>query len=238
MKNINFKYLWLGLALVAAAAGAVEFRPTQRLADQGPKVNLEAMIPAQFGEWHIDDLGSNQLVNPQTQAAIDKIYTQVLSRTYVNAEGYRIMLMLPYGADQSDDMGVHDPAGCYPAQGFRILGNRKDLIKTVYGFIPARRMEAENGPRYEPVTYWSTIGNKAVNDDWDRKLAQLSYVLDGQIPDGLLFRVSSIDPDAERAYRTQDAFINALLQALARDARVRVAGMTSGQSAPDPFASP
>lgn len=231
MKFINFKYLWLGLALMAAAAGAVEFRPTQRLTEQGPKVDLEAMIPQRFGQWRVDDATGNQLVNPQTQAAIDKIYTQVLSRTYINAEGYRVMLMMPYGADQSDDMGVHDPAGCYPAQGFRILGNRKDLIKTVYGFIPARRMEAENGPRHEPVTYWSTVGNKTVNDDWDRKLAQLSYVLEGRIPDGLLFRVSSIDPDARHAYQTQDVFINALLQALAQDARMRVAGLSSGQSA-------
>lgn len=225
MKFINFKYLWLGLALMAAAAGAVEFRPTQRLAEQGPKVDLEAMIPQRFGQWRVDEATGNQLVNPQTQAAIDKIYTQVLSRTYINDEGYRVMLMMPYGADQSDDMGVHDPAGCYPAQGFRILGNRKDLIKTVYGFIPARRMEAENGARHEPVTYWSTVGNKAVNDDWDRKLAQLSYVLEGNVPDGLLFRVSSVDPHADRAYQTQDKFINDLLNALPGTDMSRIAGL-------------
>lgn len=228
--KLSYKYLWLGLAMLTAAAGAVELRPTQRLADQGPRVDLQAIIPVQVGPWHLEESTGNQLVNPQTQAAIDKIYTQVLSRTYVNPEGYRVMLMVPYGADQSDDMGVHDPAGCYPAQGFRILGNRKDLIKTVYGFIPVRRMEAENGPRHEPVTYWSTVGGKAVNDDWDRKLAQLAYVLEGKIPDGLLFRVSSIDPDSARAYRFQDEFINTLLQSLAAEQRARIAGLSGMQA--------
>jgi hypothetical protein len=39
------------MALMLAASGlAVALRPTQRLADQEPKMDLEAMIPREFGE--------------------------------------------------------------------------------------------------------------------------------------------------------------------------------------------
>jgi hypothetical protein len=38
--------------------------------------------------------------------------------------------------------------------------------------------------------------------------------LTGRIPDGLLFRVSSIDPDPARAWRKQDEFVGQLLAAL------------------------
>jgi EpsI family protein len=224
MNISNFKYLLIGLVLLAAAGGGVALKPTHRLSDQGSKFNLEAIVPQEFGKWHIENAGSVQVVNPQTQAAINKIYTQVLSRTYVDANGYRIMLMMPYGADQSDDMAAHDPEGCYPAQGFNILGKRQASLQTPYGFIPVRRMETANGRRHELVTYWFTVGNKAVNNGWDRKMAQLSYALHGQIPDGLLFRISSIDPDTEHAYRTQEVFINDLLTALPSE-RLRIAGL-------------
>jgi len=225
MKIQNFRFLLIGLALLAAAGAGIALKPTHRLADQGPKVDLEAIIPQEFGKWHVENTGNIQVVNPQAQAAVDKIYTQVLSRAYVDDNGYRIMLMLPYGANQSDDLAAHDPEGCYPAQGFNILGNRRALLQTAYGPIPVRRMEAENGRRHEPVTYWFTVGNKAVNNGWDRKIAQLSYALHGNIPDGLLFRASSIDPDTEHAYRTQEAFIKDLLTALPPETRLRIAGL-------------
>ncbi len=226
MKTFNLKYLLIGAALLIAAGSAIAVRPTHHLANDGPKVDLETMIPQKIGDWQLEKVANNQLVNPQTQAAIDRIYTQVLSRTYVNSQGYRIMLMIPYGADQSDDMAVHDPEGCYPAQGFKILAKSMLNLNTDYGQIPARRMQAENGPRHEPVTYWSTVGGKAVNNGWDRKLAQLSHVMKGDIPDGLLFRVSSIDPRTDNAFQMQQSFINDLLKVLPPESRTRVAGLT------------
>jgi len=38
------------------------------------------------------------------------------------------------------------------------------------------------------------------------KLNVMKYGLTGKIPDGLLFRISSIQADEAKAYRTQDAF--------------------------------
>ena len=49
--------------------------------------------------------------------------------------------------------------------------------------------------------------------------------LTGQVPDGLLFRVSSIDADAQRAWRRQGDFVRALLGACTPVARARLAGL-------------
>jgi hypothetical protein len=55
MKTINLRNLITGLAMVAAAGLALAMTPTHKLADQGPKLNLETMIPKQFGEWKLDE---------------------------------------------------------------------------------------------------------------------------------------------------------------------------------------
>jgi hypothetical protein len=48
--------------------------------------------------------------------------------------------------------------------------------------------------------------------------------LRGEILDGMLIRVSTIDRDAERAYRLQAAFADALVRAIDPGYRVRVIG--------------
>ncbi|MDP3818101.1 MAG: EpsI family protein [Methylotenera sp.] len=214
---------WL---MLASAVIAVAATPTHHLANQGSPINLDSMVPSQFENWKVDDKVVYQQVNPEVKASIDKIYTQVLNRTYVNSQGYRIMLTIPYGANQSDGLSAHDPEGCYPAQGFHIMSKSKDILRTSIGDIPVRRMEASSGARHEPITYWFTVGSYAVNNDWDRKKAKLRYALKGQIPDGILFRASSIDDDTQNAYKIQGMFIEALVKALPQEFRARVSGLS------------
>lgn len=225
-KNLKVKNVLAGLAMILAAGLAVAMTPTHRIADQGPAVDLEEIIPARFGDWAVDDKVFYQQVSPEVKASLDKIYTQVLTRTYVNSQGYRIMVSIPYGANQSDGLSAHDPEGCYPAQGFQIMSKSKDVLHTEVGAIPVRRMEAVSGIRHELVTYWFTVGSYAVNNDFERKKAQLRYALKGQIPDGILFRASSIDDDTQEAYRIQDLFIQEMVKALSPEYRARVSGLS------------
>ena len=81
------------------------------------------------------------------------------------------------------------------------------------------------GPRQEPVTYWFTLGDSVVLGWAQQKLAGLRYGLTGSIPDGMLFRVSSIDPNQTRANLMQDVFVNQLLQAVAPAERKRLIGL-------------
>jgi len=58
-----------------------------------------------------------------------------------------------------------------------------------------------------------------------KRLIQLSYTFTGRIPDGLIFRISSIDPDQARANQLQDQFINQLLNAVSPVDRKRLSGL-------------
>jgi EpsI family protein len=215
----------LAALMGAASVAAMMARPTAKLADERPAVSLESMIPRQFGEWREQPAGYLAVVNPQTQAVLDKIYSQLLTRVYVNASGYRVMLALAYGSDQRRSLQAHKPEVCYPAQGFTVQKNEAVQLGTVFGTVPARRLFATMQARQEPITYWFTVGDTAVLGNTQKRLLDLRYGLTGRIPDGLLFRVSSIDADEARAYQVQEQFINQLLQSLSPAERKRLSGL-------------
>jgi EpsI family protein len=210
--------------MCGASIGAVVARPGIKAASLGPAFSLEAMIPKQFRQWREDPQRIVQVVNPQTLGLLDKLYSETLSRTYVDASGYRIMLSLAYGSDQRGALQAHKPEACYPAQGFTLHRAEPGRIATPFGEIPVRRLFTSKGSREEPLTYWFTVGDRAVQG-WNTRLVELSYILTGRIPDGLLFRVSSIDPDQARANQMQDQFINQLLQAVSPAERKRLSGL-------------
>jgi len=211
--------------MLVAAIVAMLLHPTHRIADDGDAIVLEKMLPKQFGEWKedLDQLG--QVINPQQKEVLDRIYNQTLSRTYINASGQRIMLSVAYGADQSDAKQLHYPEVCYPAQGFQILSKSSGVIKTTFGSIPVKRLLAVIGTRSEPLTYWTTVGNKVVLGNRETKLEQLRYGFRGEIPDGLLFRVSSISSDETQGYILQESFLQSIIAAMPADTRLRMAGL-------------
>ena len=218
--------LVIAALMVAAAGGAILAQPSHKLASELPAISLETMIPRSFGEWREEPQRFAQVVNPQTQELLDKLYSQILSRVYVNSQtGYRVMLSIAYGSDQRGSLQAHKPEVCYPAQGFTLLDTKRGALTTAFGTIPVRRLFAVLGPRREPVTYWFTVGEEAVMGRTQKRLVDLRYGLTGRIPDGLLFRVSSIDGNEAHAYSMQDAFVNQLLQAVSPAARLRLSGL-------------
>lgn len=222
---INPKTLLIGLAMLAAAGLAILMTPTQREADKGPRVDLEKMIPSRFGEWEIDKDLVPISVSPDVQARLDVIYSQTMTRTYRNPAGNRIMLSIAYGGDQSNDkMQVHRPEYCYKAQGFEVVDNGDVVLKTAFKDVPIRRLLAKQRGRSEPISYWITIGTEATLPGWDRKLTQLRYGLTGKVPDGLLFRVSSISPDMAGAYKMQDMFSKQLIDSVDQITREKLIG--------------
>lgn len=211
--------------MCGASIGAIVARPGTKAANPGPAISLEAMIPRQVGDWREEPQRIVQVVNPQVQATLDRLYSQILERSYVNADGYRIMLSLAYSSDQRGYLRAHYPEACYTAAGFMLQRREVSQLATSFGEIPVRRLFASKGAREEPLTYWLTVGDKAVMG-WQNRLVELRYTLTGRVPDGVLFRVSSIDPDQARANRMQDQFINQLLQAVSPAERKRLSGLT------------
>lgn len=214
----------LCLALLTFA-GAEAWRPREHLADSRPKFDLETVFPKRFGEWSVDERMPVQLVSPDVQALLNKLYSQVLSRVYVHEpSGRRIMLSVAYGGDQSDAGRAHRPEVCYPAQGFDISGRRKVSWQVADRSMPIGQLVARLGSRQEPISYWFVVGEGVAISGTDQKLMQLRYGLRGVIPDGMLVRVSSVDREVDRAYALHQDFVQSMVAQMLPADRLRVIG--------------
>jgi EpsI family protein len=212
------------LFMLCAAVAAYLLKPTHKLADTAPAIDLEQLIPLQFDGWKEDPGPTLLIANPQQIALLNKLYNQTLSRSYVDQQGYRIMLSIAYGGDQSDSLQLHKPEVCYPAQGFELMAKTDASIQIESRTIPVVRLDVRQAERLEKVTYWTTVGDQIVQGKVQKKLVEMSYGLSGKIPDGILFRVSSLDGDNERAYARQTEFVRALMSAVTPATRARLIG--------------
>lgn len=221
-----------GTMVGAAIVGGL-LRPSgERAGTAAPRYVLADIVPTRFADWSELPNPVSQVVNPQTQEQLDRLYSQILTRTYAHADGYRIMLSLAYGNDQRGGLRAHKPEACYPAQGFALHSNEAARIVTPFGDIPARRLVTSLPQRHEPVTYWFTSGDTAIGSRFEQRLLELRLWLSGEIPDGLLFRVSSIDAESSRAFDRQQSFVTDLLNAVPPADRKRLSGLAGPPARP------
>ncbi len=154
-------------------------------------------------------------VGPDTLSS--QIYSQELGRGYVDHEGHVIMLLIAYGPSQDDRLQLHRPEICYAAQGFRVSRPTQDQISLKDKNSPLKitRLLAQREARIEPISYWMRVGEGVATGVIDRQIVKLKYGLQGVIPDGAIFRVSTVGLSPEAAYLIQDRFIRDLLGAVA-----------------------
>jgi EpsI family protein len=215
----------LGLLLSVCALAAAQLRPAQAPDAPPPTLDLEALIPDRFAAWQALPPADRLIVNPVLSAKVEAVYTRTLERVYRNRDGSGVILSIAYGTRQlGDSLQAHRPEYCYRAQGFAIDFSAEARVHTALAEIPVRRVIAQRGRRIEPVTYWLIIGEDVALPGIRRKLHQLRYGLRGEIPDGLLVRVSSLGRDHEAAWALHERFIDELLQALQPAARARLVG--------------
>ncbi len=219
----RLKNIVIGLIMLATAAFAMLLTPHAKLADKSPPIDLEAAIPKSIGDWALAETIA-QIMSPELQKEIERIYSQTVDRTYVNSKGQMIMLSVAYGSNQTRTLRAHNQQYCYQSQGFQIL-SLADADLMVNGVeVPVVRMVADNGMRVEPVTYWFIMGDYWANGSLDRNLIQIKYALTGIIPDGYLFRVSSIGANTDIAFEVQRQFIQQLLDTVTPALRYKLLG--------------
>lgn len=219
---------WLlsgGMVAVAALAAAAKHR-TDTGGVRADPPQLQTNIPTLFAGWRLLP-EAPQVVNPQTRELLDKLYSEVVSRTYVDASPYAVMLSVAYGHDQRGGLEAHKPEICYPAQGFVLHDQYDHVFQTPYGAVQGRRLRATLGAREEPITYWFAVASTVAVTPWARRVAQFRSMLTGAIPDGILLRISSIDADPARAWMRHEQFITDMLNALPVATRERVMGPTT-----------
>ena len=212
--------LILGAAMAGTSALTVALTPKARAPQAQDQFSLEQMIPSRFVPLTPD---------PEQQGMLEKIYDQTLSRTYINPQGQRVMLSIAYGGEQSKSLQIHLPEVCYVAQGFAMMKEGEGVLPTRFGEVPVKRLVARLQERNEPITYWITIGNQATRAGVQQKLRRLAYGLSGEIPDGMLVRVSTLGANESAAYRVQDRFVADMLAVMAPRDRARLLGAGPAQ---------
>jgi EpsI family protein len=228
MKKQFVVSLILGLLMVLSSILTKIMTPSVDMSNQQNSINLEALVPGEFNDWKIDKTIAHLLINPDERRTIDKLYSQTLSRTYINKQGEQVMLSIAYGEDQRRDLQVHRPEYCYQAQGFTIGQMTKTFVDTTIGRIPVMRLIATQGARNEPITYWIRIGDSLTRGWLEQKATTFGYRLTGKVPDGLLFRISTISNDEQDSYRIQQSFLTSLLQSVRSEDRHWLVGRLAG----------
>ena len=215
------------VAMLAAAALGYLLTPHRLMARTHEVFNIDAHIPHAFGEW--SPLPGIQTIKPPPDGLEAEIYNQEISRAYVDKEGRGIMLVIAYGESQSDRLQLHHPEICYTAQGFRVT----KPVTTKFAWDPSgkpiqlTRLIATREGRTEPIAYWMRIGYDVTNSNLERNALKLEYGLRGWIPDGALFRVSTINVAPEKAPEVEETFIRDLLNAVPPDTRAFLVGEPS-----------
>lgn len=226
MKLSLVKSFVLALLLMVSGVLAHELKPTRKMSTIGGPMNFEHMVPTHFGDWKEVPMRKD-FVKSEAEKFADQVYTLNTAKTYVNtATGQQIVLVLAYGEDQRDAAPIHYPEVCYPAQGYRIDAIQNGSIDLGSMTIPVRRLEAMSPEWkvYQPTTYWTLIGDRVVSGRFQSKISQIRLGLRGLIPDGLLFRVSSFDPDSTRAFALHESFAKAFVSAMPPETRRRFVG--------------
>lgn len=212
----------IGAAMVLSAWLGVALQPERSAAAR--RAPLESIIPLQFGEWRVESRAPAPLI-PTADLGEKKEYTELLVRTYRSTQGEQVMLSIAYNGEQRGDLKAHRPEFCYRGQGFDINTVQDGVLATRFGTFTVRRLLARSWRREEPITYWMTIGDEVKLPGIGRHMAMFAHGLSGEIADGMLVRVSSLDPDAARAWRLHERFVAALLEGLPARDRARLAGL-------------
>lgn len=208
----NAKQLIALVLMVTATVVAVQLRPVKIAHSTDTK--LSSLLPENFFGWTKVDSLSSAIVNPEVQSQLNEIYSETVSQVYQDKSGHLIMVAIAYGDTQSRQMQVHRPEVCYASQGFQILHKEKGAIESNGHEIPVMRLVAQQSSRVEPITYWIRIGDKVVRGNLEQGFARLTYGLKGSVPDGLLFRVSTISQDVRQSFLVEEKFINELIGTL------------------------
>jgi EpsI family protein len=182
--------------------------PTHYMADDRERMELSEVVPREFGDWREEPSGAIVVADPTIEETMNKLYSEVLNRTFVDSQGNRVMLSIAYGKNQnSNSTAAHRPEFCYSAQGFLVERHGKRPLVLNDHEIPTARLVGKLAERIEPITYWVTLDDTPALPGLSRKLQQLKYGLQGKIADGMLVRLSTIGDAKETEFAIHDRFV-------------------------------
>lgn len=211
-------------AMVTASGLAWLARPVADPVDDATTLDLDRLVPQEFGTWRLDE-SSRAFVRPSAlQGQRYGIYDQVLERAFVDDQGRQVMLSVVYGKRQSAALQLHRPEVCYRASGYRVLETQAGVAVLAGREVPVTDLRAELPGRLEPVTYWTLLGGEPVADSSESRWRRLGFAFRRRLADGLLVRVSSINIEPTAAFELHRRFADSLVRSMSAHDQALIAG--------------
>ncbi len=185
--------------------------------------DFKTIIPVSLSNWTMVQNHYQPIsLSVEGEKNIDQPYDSVLMETFQNnISEQTIMLAIAYGANQQQEIKIHRPELCYPAQGFEVkelsdLAYEVKLNSGAYHF-KLTKLLSQSKQRKELTLYWIRIGDIISSNPWEIRWNILKGGLSKNIPDGILVRTSQVlleDMSVEESIKTQKEFITGLLKGI------------------------
>lgn len=215
VNRLDRRSLLIGAGL--AAAGTLSYlRSPEALAKPISAAAFQAQIPSRVGVW--TSRKSAELVLPALDEG-DQLYENLETRIYEGPGVPSMMVLVAFSSTQQNNIQVHRPEVCYPASGFPVLWSKPTDIAYGKQMIGGRELLADRNGLRERILYWVRVGDEFPRTWAEQRISMAVANLKGSVPDGVLFRVSTLeepDSDLSPAIRT---FIQAFLEAIAQPFR-------------------
>lgn len=211
-ESLSRRNVVAGGLMLAAAGIAYARTPTSKVA-RIKKGAIDASLPKAVEGWRFES--SSGLVLPPPDSLSDRLYDEIATRVYVGENLPPVMLLIAYSNVQDGMLQVHRPETCYPVGGFALSDSRiVDLNVGAARPIPCRFFTASGVSRTEQVLYWTRIGSEIPGRWVDQRMAVVRANIRGEVPDGILVRLSVVGSDAATAVPLLEKFTTDLVRQL------------------------
>ncbi len=207
--NLSRRNMMLGMALAGASALAFVRQPAVANPPV-PEKQFEGWIPKRFGDWA--EVSQSGVVLPPPDALSDRLYDNLVTRVFVAPDQTPVMLLLAYNNAQDGVLQVHRPEFCYPVGGFQLTPTRDISLDANGRTIPANFFTATAPNRVEQVAYFTRLGSAYPRKWSEQRIAVMRANLAGDIPDGMMMRVSALGIDAGAAQTLLSDFTRQFIQ--------------------------
>ncbi|MFQ6334972.1 exosortase C-terminal domain/associated protein EpsI [Methylophilus sp. 3sh_L] len=191
---------------------AISLKPNKHYANQS--LNFEQSIPRVVGSWVEVQQATPQVnVVSDEKTLINQLYDDTLMRTYADAQGHQVMVALAYAKEQRQDVKIHQPDVCYPAQGYQLIHSELKQFTNLGSRVPVfGKQQLYHGQNhYEAVSYWIRVGDRSMTSGLQMRLKIIQDgLLKRRLDDGILVRVSTVVADesqVKEAYAIQEKFL-------------------------------
>ncbi len=220
MTNRRNQFILLACMALAMVL-SIQLTPDIDLSKQLAVDTFLTQIPKQFDGWQrvpSRTMSIDLYQKTEGERTTDNPYDDTFIQSYRNTNGHVIELAIAYGALQRQEVKIHRPDLCYYAQGYEIQSHLPETFSLVSANqkVAGQRMQVSRGDQQQLISYWMRIGDLFSQSAWQTRLYLIKQGLLGNVPDGVLVRVSSVIQSGNNSALAAEhqSFLNALLTAV------------------------